>query len=181
MKKFKHLFSFLVLILIAFSVQGQFIINSFRFGDGVFWNVETIDDGGGDNVGSYNDIAIDSFNNRHIVYQDSTNDDLQYNLNIGGVWSQADVGNNNYSYSYICETTDPRHPIISIQGQSIANNVGDAETNALLGLSLLANEGLPFAELKVMYIVILGATNQNEKILIYETLDVRDNAGNIIN
>jgi hypothetical protein len=48
------------------------------------WVTSTIDSTGSVGVGYYNDIAIDSNNKAHIVYNDDTNSDLKYATNATG-------------------------------------------------------------------------------------------------
>lgn len=65
------------------------------------WQVETVDSSG--DTGYWTSIALDSNNNVHISYYDSTNGDLKYATNASGSWQTftLDSTNNVGSYSSI--------------------------------------------------------------------------------
>lgn len=74
-----------------------------------------------------------------------------YNLNTGGVWSLADLGANSYGVMFIIATNDVNTPLISLMGQAIYNNAGQAEAVTWQSLN---TTGLPFTEMRVLYKIV---------------------------
>ncbi|MEW6407367.1 MAG: chitobiase/beta-hexosaminidase C-terminal domain-containing protein [Patescibacteria group bacterium] len=62
------------------------------------WTFSTLDENG--DVGGTTSLAIDSNNNIHIAYHDSTNKDLKYTTNISGAWQIETVASENYVGEY---------------------------------------------------------------------------------
>jgi len=75
----------------------------------------------------------------------------QYNLYSGGVWSTANVANNEYHVSWILATNNLNYPVISIISQAATNQVSQAEAMTFEGLSL---SGFPSVEFRPLYKVI---------------------------
>ncbi|MBU1120585.1 BNR repeat-containing protein, partial [Candidatus Micrarchaeota archaeon] len=62
------------------------------------WHIETVDNEG--SVGSFPSIALDSSNNPHISYGDSTNSDLKYAYHDGSQWNIETVDNGSGAGQY---------------------------------------------------------------------------------
>ena len=75
----------------------------------------------------------------------------QYNLYSGGVWSTANVANNEYHVSWILATNNLNYPVISIISQAATNQVSQAEAMTFEGLSL---SGFPSVEFRPLYKII---------------------------
>jgi len=110
----------------------------------------------------------------------------QYNLNTGGTWSLADIGNNKYSSMFVIATNNEENPIILIMGQNVYSSIGELELNDLpsnLDLGPTSNL-LPFPEMKVLFRIALycrvSYTN-SYKCKILRVSDYRSYIGNIVN
>jgi hypothetical protein len=94
-----------------------------------------------------------------------------------------EITSTGYTYTYIAETNDPRHPVILIQGQDIKTSLSEAENDALSNFANLNLQGIPFQELKIIWIVLGYADNtliNDGKYTISKTIDVRDNQFNVL-
>jgi len=80
----------------------------------------------------------------------------QYNSLSGGVWSTADVGNNQHATTWILATNNLTYPVIAIIGQSATDNLGEAEAFAFADLSLT---GFPSVEFRPLYKLIYKASD----------------------
>lgn len=85
------------------------------------------------------------------------NQRVAFNEFTGGVWTQTEAANGNYVAYWICATTTPVTPIISIQGQRQDSNLTNARANNTLGSLDLG--GIPFKEIKVLYRIIVETNN----------------------
>lgn len=82
---------------------------------------------------------------------------VAYNSESGGVWGQTEVDNNDFVAVWLFATNDPNEPIIAIQGQRQDATSELARTNN--GFNSLAFGGLPSAEWKILYRIILQTGN----------------------
>jgi hypothetical protein len=80
----------------------------------------------------------------------------QYNSVSGGVWSTADVGNNQHATTWILATNNLTYPVIAIIGQSATDNLGEAEAFSFADLTLI---GFPSVEFRPLYKLIYKASN----------------------
>lgn len=107
--------------------------------------------------------------------------DIDETTNSG---SQVEITDTGYTFTYIAETNDPRNPLVLIQGQNIEKTtISEAENQALDNFANLQTQGLPFQEIKVIWIIIgyADTTLSNERnYTIAKVLDVRDNKYNIL-
>jgi len=71
-----------------------------------------------------------------------------YNLNTGGNWSVADLGNGNYGVMYVCATNDVNTPFIVLMGQQTYSNQTQAVAAQFSDMDV---SGLPLNEFKVLY------------------------------
>lgn len=83
-----------------------------------------------------------------------------YNLNTGGVWSLADLGNNSYGVMFVIATNDMNTPFISLMGQDTYSNSTQAD---VVTWDSLNTTGLPFTEMRVLYklVFITGSSYAN--------------------
>jgi hypothetical protein len=110
---------------------------------------------------------------------------VEYNSIDSGslLGSQTEITGTGYTYTYITETNDPRHPIVLIQGQQVEFSSSEAENDALDNFTNLHTQGLPFQEIKVIWIIIGYADNtltNSGNYTITKVLDVRDNKFNVL-
>jgi len=106
-----------------------------------------------------------------------------YNSITGGVGTQVQVPNNDWTYVYVAATTDVNEPVLIIQGQSDETTRNNARNAALDNFANLSLTGLPFAELKILYILLIKAdsTPANARnAAISDIVDVRDNNYNVL-
>jgi hypothetical protein len=80
----------------------------------------------------------------------------QYNSLSGGVWSTADVGNNQHATTWILATNNLTYPVIGIIGQSATDNLGEAEAFSFADLTLT---GFPSVEFRPLYKLIYKASD----------------------
>jgi hypothetical protein len=80
----------------------------------------------------------------------------QYNSLSGGVWSTADVGNNQHATTWILATNNLTYPVIAIIGQSATDNLGEAEAFSFADLTLT---GFPSVEFRPLYKLIYKASD----------------------
>jgi hypothetical protein len=80
----------------------------------------------------------------------------QYNSVSGGVWSTADVGNNQHATTWILATNNLTYPVIAIIGQSATDNLGEAEAFSFADLTLT---GFPSVEFRPLYKLIYKASD----------------------
>jgi hypothetical protein len=101
----------------------------------------------------------------------------QYNLNTGGTWTTPDVspgGATRYFAVWILATNQIDDPIISIMGQRIDNNPGNAESHNNWADIDLTN--LPLNEVKPLYRLIFDGDSDytnTPKCHLYSVLDLR--------
>jgi len=99
---------------------------------------------------------------------------INYNLNTAGTWSQQEATDRRYVAYWIFATNSVEHPYISIQGQREDVSLADAvENNAF---SEVAFGDIPFAEIKVIYRIIVYSRNlytNDIKSVIAEVTDYR--------
>lgn len=118
------------------------------------------------------------------LFQTGGTGGVQYNSIDGSLnGSQTEITGTGYTYTYIAETNDPRHPIVKLQGQHFESTLSEAENDALDNFANLKTQGLPFQEIKVIWIIIGYAdttlTNSGN-YTIAKTIDVRDNQYNVL-
>ncbi|MCX6781704.1 MAG: hypothetical protein NTW66_01080 [Candidatus Magasanikbacteria bacterium] len=82
------------------------------------------------------------------------------------------VSSGNYVAYWIFATNDPLTPIVSLMGQRQDTSIGNARTNNTFDTLALGN--LPYAEMKVLYRVILR--NIGGTVSFQETQDLRNSA-----
>ena len=99
---------------------------------------------------------------------------IAYNLDTAGTWSQAEVTNGDFAAYWIFATNGANYPIISIQGQRQDISLANAQNNNLY--ESLAFGTLPYAEMKLLYRVIVQTSNaygSTMKVRVSEVQDLR--------
>lgn len=99
---------------------------------------------------------------------------IAYNLNTAGTWSQAEVNNGDFAAYWIFATNGANYPIIAIQGQRQDTSLANAQNNNLY--ESLAFGTLPYAEMKLLYRVIVQTSNaygSTMKVRVAEVQDLR--------
>lgn len=99
---------------------------------------------------------------------------IAYNLDTAGTWSQAETTNTNYVAYWIFATDGANYPLISIQGQRQDTSLANAQNNNLY--ESLAFGTLPYAEMKLLYRVIVQTSNaygSTMKVRVSEVQDLR--------
>lgn len=74
-----------------------------------------------------------------------------YNLASGGTWSTPDIGNGKYGITWIVATNNLNEPVIGILGQTVSDNIGQAEDVSYADMDL---DGLPIVEIRPLYKLI---------------------------
>jgi hypothetical protein len=95
----------------------------------------------------------------------------QYNSFSGGVWSTADVGNNQHATTWILATNNLTYPVIAIIGQSATDNLGEAEAFSFADLTLT---GFPSVEFRPLYKLIYKASNGYENSVNAQLVSIVD-------
>jgi hypothetical protein len=95
----------------------------------------------------------------------------QYNSVSGGVWSTADVGNNQHATTWILATNNLTYPVIAIIGQSATDNLGEAEAFSFADLTLT---GFPSVEFRPLYKLIYKASNGYENSVNAQLVSIID-------
>ncbi|MBK8467994.1 MAG: tail fiber domain-containing protein [Chloracidobacterium sp.] len=97
---------------------------------------------------------------------------IAYNLDTAGTWSQAEVSNGDFCAYWIFATDGKNFPIISIQGQRQDTSLANAQNNNLY--ESLAFGTLPYAEMKLLYRVIVQTSNAYGSTMKVRVVDVQD-------
>jgi hypothetical protein len=97
---------------------------------------------------------------------------IAYNLNTAGTWSQAEVTNGDFCAYWIFATDGVNYPIISIQGQRQDTSLANAQNNNLY--ESLSFGTLPYAEMKLLYRVIVQTSNAYGSTMKVRVVDVQD-------
>jgi hypothetical protein len=79
---------------------------------------------------------------------------LAFNEFTGGVWTQTEVGNNDYVLTHIFATNDPNIPVIVIQGEAQYATIGAARDGAQVEMLAITTVGLPIAEFQPLASVV---------------------------
>ena len=74
-----------------------------------------------------------------------------YNLSSGGTWSTPDLGSGKFGVTWIVATNNLNEPVIGILGQTMSNNIGQAEDVSYADMDLT---GLPIVEIRPLYKLI---------------------------
>jgi len=82
-----------------------------------------------------------------------------WNEYTGGVWTQTEVGGNNYVLAHIYATNDVRYPIIAVQGQAAHATFPAAQTASLVEINDITTAGLPFVEFRPIGTIIYQASS----------------------
>lgn len=147
------------LALANFSVDGTGNSDAnaeFSVADGIIWDEDlqhTITDGSPQDISPIAKIPMyyltgaDQWNkvnagNFPLVYKSAgTNARADYNLFSGGVWSLAEVANNNFTLTHIFATNNISEPIIGIVGQATYGNIPSAQAGAASELAAIFGLG----------------------------------------
>lgn len=97
---------------------------------------------------------------------------IAYNLNTAGTWSQAEVTNTDFTAYWIFATDGKNFPIISIQGQRTDTSLNNALNNNLY--ESLSFGTLPYAEMKLLFRVIVQTSNAYGSTMKVRIVDVQD-------
>ena len=74
-----------------------------------------------------------------------------YNLSSGGTWSTPDMTSGKFGVTWIVATNNLNEPVIGILGQTVSDNIGQAEDVSYADLDLT---GLPIVEIRPLYKLI---------------------------
>lgn len=74
-----------------------------------------------------------------------------YNLSSGGTWSTPDMGSGKFGVTWIVATNNLNEPVIGILGQTVSDNIGQAEDVSYADMDLT---GLPIVEIRPLYKLI---------------------------
>jgi hypothetical protein len=99
---------------------------------------------------------------------------IAYNLDTAGTWSQAEVANGDFCAYWIFATDGQNYPLVAIQGQRQDTSLANAQNNNTY--ASLAFGTLPYAEIKLLYRVIVQTNNtygSTMKVRIAEVQDLR--------
>lgn len=99
---------------------------------------------------------------------------IAYNLDTAGTWSQAEVSNTDFCAYWIFATNGKNYPIIAIQGQRQDTSLANAQNNNLY--ESLAFGTLPYAEMKLLFRVLVQTSNaygSTMKVRVVEVQDLR--------
>ena len=98
-----------------------------------------------------------------------------YNLSSGGTWSTPDMTSGKFGVTWIVATNNLNEPVIGILGQTVSDNIGQAEDVSYADLDLT---GLPIVEIRPLYKLIYetntGYTNA-VKSRLASIADIRAN------
>ena len=98
-----------------------------------------------------------------------------YNLSSSGTWSTPDMTSGKFGVTWIVATNNLNEPVIGILGQTVSNNIGQAEDVSYADLDLT---GLPIVEIRPLYKLIYetntGYTNA-VKSRLASIADIRAN------
>jgi hypothetical protein len=97
---------------------------------------------------------------------------IAYNLDTAGTWSQAEVTNGDFSAYWIFATDGKNFPIIAIQGQRSDTSLVNARTNQTY--ESLAFGTLPYAEMKLLFRVLVQTSNAYGSTMKVRIVDVQD-------
>lgn len=97
---------------------------------------------------------------------------IAYNLDTAGTWSQAEVSNGDFAAYWIFATDGKNFPIVSIQGQRLDTSLANAQNNNLY--ESLSFGTLPYAEMKLLYRVIVRTSNAYGSTMKVRVVDVQD-------
>jgi hypothetical protein len=97
---------------------------------------------------------------------------IAYNLDTAGTWSQAEVSSGDFAAYWIFATDGKNYPIISIQGQRQDTSLANAKNNNLY--ESLSFGSLPYAEMKLLFRVIVQTSNAYGSTMKVRVVDVQD-------
>jgi hypothetical protein len=97
---------------------------------------------------------------------------IAYNLDTAGTWSQAEVTSGDFTAYWIFATDGKNYPIIAIQGQRSDTSLVNALTNQTY--ESLAFGTFPYAEMKLLFRVLVRTSNAYGSTMKVRIVDVQD-------